>query len=61
MLRNLLNNAKKFSKLNGEIILTVNLRGEFIEFSVKDEGIGIPENKMKRIFDPFYVGEENMY
>ncbi len=61
VLRNLLNNAKKFSHPNGEIILTVNRRGEFIEFSVKDSGVGIQEDKKKMVFDPFYIGEENLY
>ena len=61
VLRNLLNNAKKFSHFNGEIILMVNRRGNFIEFSVKDSGIGIPENKKKLVFNPFYIGEENIY
>ena len=54
VLRNLINNAKKFSTEKSKIILKVNLEGQVIKFSVKDQGIGIsPENKAK-IFEPFF-------
>ena len=54
---NLVSNAVKFTT-NGKITVSVNLIEEndekaTIEFSVKDTGIGIPENKIERIFDNF--------
>ncbi len=57
ILLNLLTNAIKFSQ-NGEVKVDVGLesrRGNslMIRFSVHDQGIGIPENKLELIFDSF--------
>jgi CheY-like chemotaxis protein len=54
---NLLSNAVKFTS-EGSITVSVDLLAEddekaTIEFSVKDTGIGIPENKMDIIFNNF--------
>ncbi len=57
ILINLINNAIKFTS-EGEISVTVQVENESSEkisllFSVKDTGIGIPENKMDRLFKSF--------
>jgi len=57
ILLNLLNNAAKFSS-SGEIQLYVGLESRedsalLIRFSVRDQGIGIPEDKLERIFESF--------
>jgi PAS domain S-box-containing protein len=54
---NLLSNAVKFTK-EGRITMGVDLLNEddekiTVEFSVKDTGIGIPKNKMDKIFESF--------
>ena len=54
---NLLSNAIKFTN-EGRITVSVDLLDEddekvTIEFSVKDTGIGIPENKIDKIFNKF--------
>ncbi len=49
---NLLSNAVKFTK-EGEITINVYDRGESVEISVKDTGIGIPEEKLGIIFERF--------
>jgi len=57
ILMNLLSNATKFTA-KGKIIVSVNLINEdeekvTIEFKVADTGIGIPQNKIKTIFENF--------
>lgn len=59
--RNLLNNAKKFSKQNGKIIVDVMVKEGKILFKVQDDGIGISKENQKRIFEPFFQGEQTMY
>jgi PAS domain S-box-containing protein len=54
---NLVSNAVKFTN-QGKITVSIHLLSEdetqsTIEFSVKDTGIGIPENKLSNIFDNF--------
>jgi signal transduction histidine kinase len=61
VLRNLVENALKFSKKNGRIIITVERVGDFIQFSVKDFGIGVSKENQKRLFEPFFQGEKTMY
>jgi PAS domain S-box-containing protein len=50
---NLLSNAMKFTDAGGEIYVNVYDKDESIVISVKDTGIGIPEDKLKLIFDRF--------
>ena len=54
---NLLSNAIKFSdpqKENKYVKVSVNDEGEKIRISVEDNGIGIPGDKIDKIFDKFY-------
>ena len=53
MMLNLLSNAIKFTKQNGKIEVTIYQRNEMLIISVKDNGIGIPEDKIDKIFDRF--------
>lgn len=50
---NLLSNAIKFSKECGHIWVNIYDKGETIEISVKDDGIGIPEEMQESIFERF--------
>jgi len=61
VLRNLMNNAIKFSKPGTTITVGAGLKGNMIEFSVADQGIGIKPEDQKRIFEPFYQAEQTMY
>lgn len=51
---NLLSNAIKYSKEHKEIYLLSEVRDGFVSIHVKDEGIGIPEEEQKNLFQKFY-------
>lgn len=53
ILYNLVNNALKFTPDNGHIAVVAKKSGDTIRISVRDTGIGIPEDKQKIIFEPF--------
>jgi len=48
--RNILSNALKFTEEGGRVDLTVVEEGDYGIISIKDNGIGIPENKMDTLF-----------
>jgi len=49
MLGNLIENAAKYG--GGSVFVTVQRAGDFVEFLVEDDGMGIPEEERSRIFD----------
>lgn len=53
ILLNLLSNAIKFTNRWGFIEVKLKDAGDFLQISVKDTGIGIPEDKKKLIFERF--------
>ncbi|AWI03842.1 PAS domain-containing sensor histidine kinase [Clostridium drakei] len=50
---NLLSNSIKFTNSGGKIYVNMNDLGNSIIISVKDTGVGIPEDKLKMIFERF--------
>jgi len=50
---NLISNAIKFSDDGDEIFVDIKDKNEFVEISVKDNGIGIEEKNLNLIFDRF--------
>ena len=53
--RNLIGNAISFSPPEGKVAVRARPVGSFVEFTVEDEGPGIPEGKLENIFDRFYT------
>lgn len=57
---NLISNATKFSNDNGEIFVNIKDIDEWVEISVKDNGIGIEEKKLDIIFDRFEQADKSL-
>jgi len=53
-IHNLVENAIKYSPDNTRIAIALRSQGDLIEVSVSDQGIGIPEKDLERIFERFY-------
>ena len=51
---NLVENAINYSPENTKVSVTSRIRDGLIEISVADQGIGIPESELGRIFERFY-------
>lgn len=54
VLYNLIDNAIKFSNSDASIIVSVETKSNKVFISVKDFGIGIPKESIKRIWERFY-------
>ena len=52
VLNNLMSNAVKFTE-RGEVALVARRAGDMVEITVRDSGIGIPEEARARLFQPF--------
>lgn len=59
VLRNLVNNAIKFSPKKSKIEIEARLKNDHILFSVRDYGIGLTHENQIRIFEPFYQVENS--
>lgn len=51
---NLIDNAIKYSNEGGAINVTAAVKGDFVELSVEDHGIGMPGNVVSNLFQKFY-------
>jgi hypothetical protein len=59
ILTNLVKNAIKFT-YSGSIVFGYEKKGKYLEFFVKDTGLGIPKEKMEFIFERFRQGSESL-
>jgi signal transduction histidine kinase len=55
VLTNILSNAAKFTPKEGRIIVAVEETPDHIRVCVSDDGLGIPEEDLGRVFEKFYV------
>lgn len=58
---NLLSNAFKFTSDGGQISITVSRKDDYILHEIRDTGIGIPNDKIEKIFEEFYQVEGGKY
>ncbi|MBE9207489.1 PAS domain-containing sensor histidine kinase [Nostoc sp. LEGE 06077] len=56
ILKNLLDNAIKYSPSGAEVDFQLSWEQETVIFQVTDSGIGIPAADQQRLFEPFYRG-----
>jgi signal transduction histidine kinase len=57
ILVNLLSNASKYTDEGGTITLGADRDGDTVRIWVRDTGIGISEDDIKRVFEPFFQAE----
>lgn len=57
---NLIENAIKYSPLNGQIFIHSWEENNFIHLMVKDNGPGIPQNEQNLIFEKFFRGQSEI-
>src|SRR5439155_736438 len=60
VLTNLIDNAVKYSPTGGDVQVRVEAAGEYVRFTVADEGLGIPPAEQSRIFEKFYRLDPDM-
>ncbi len=58
---NLLFNAFKFTSEKGLIKIAAGRKGDYILHEIRDTGIGIPEDKIDKVFDEFYQVESGKH
>ncbi len=54
VISNLIDNAIKYSKDGGEVIVNASVKDNFVELTVKDFGIGMPGSVVGNLFNKFY-------
>lgn len=59
MAMNLIDNAVKYNLPGGHVYVSLRKKENTIYFTVQDTGIGIPEDKQKRVFERFYRADSS--
>lgn len=54
VIRNLLSNAAKYSPDGGDVRLSLNVQGRRARVSVRDSGVGVPGDELRRVFEAFF-------
>ena len=57
ILLNVLGNARKYSQGQGDVLFQIIFDEEYVEFIVKDKGIGMSKEDLDNLFQPFYRGK----
>ncbi|CQR58141.1 sensor histidine kinase [Paenibacillus riograndensis] len=57
MLEQVLSNAVKYSDKEGRVTVRSELAGDRVLLSIQDYGVGIDQEDLPRVFDPFFTGK----
>lgn len=57
--QNIINNAIKFSNTDGKISISISKQESDIIVTISDNGIGMSEDTINKIFDKFYQGDKS--
>jgi signal transduction histidine kinase len=60
ILANILNNAAKYTDKGGRIVVTALREADEIVFRIRDSGMGIPQEQLNTIFEPFRQIERSL-
>lgn len=50
ILRNLIDNALKYTRENGKVVMSASVKHDFVEVEIADNGVGIDHETMKKLF-----------
>ena len=54
VVENLFDNAVKYTNSGGKIRVKISKNKQYLEFEIKDNGVGIPEEQIGRVFEKFF-------
>jgi len=57
----ILENSIKYSKEEGKITLDAEIDEDFVQVSIKDNGIGLTKNQIKYVFEEFFKADESRH
>ena len=60
LLENLAQNAIRYNKPGGEVVITIGTKDDRPVFTVRDTGIGIPLSEQERVFERFYTVDKSI-
>lgn len=58
-LDNIVRNAMYYTKDSGSVTIAAKLNQSMLEISVRDQGPGVPEEHLKRLFEPFFRSDSS--
>lgn len=61
VLSNLLSNGIKFTPSGGVITLSTTVRGDEVEFQVRDSGPGLAQDQLDKVFGAYYQGSQSAH